>query len=32
MATIAQWDINNECNLNCKHCRVSEKTIMKNYH
>lgn len=25
MATIAQWDINNECNLNCKHCRVSEK-------
>lgn len=25
MASIAQWDINNECNLNCKHCRVSEK-------
>ena len=25
MATIAQWDINNECNLNCKHCRVLEK-------
>lgn len=25
MATIAQWDVNNECNLNCKHCRVSEK-------
>ena len=25
MATIAHWDINNECNLNCKHCRVSEK-------
>ena len=25
MATIAQWDINNQCNLNCKHCRVSEK-------
>lgn len=25
MPTIAQWDINNECNLNCKHCRVSEK-------
>lgn len=25
MTTIAQWDINNECNLNCKHCRVSEK-------
>lgn len=25
MAKIAQWDINNECNLNCKHCRVSEK-------
>lgn len=25
MATIAQWDINNECNLNCKHCRVAEK-------
>ena len=25
MATIVQWDVNNECNLNCKHCRVSEK-------
>lgn len=25
MATIAQWDINNECNLNCKHCRVAQK-------
>ncbi len=25
MAKIAQWDINNECNLNCMHCRVSEK-------
>lgn len=25
MASIAQWDINNECNLNCKHCRVAEK-------
>lgn len=25
MPTIAQWDINNECNLNCKHCRVAEK-------
>lgn len=25
MATIAQWDVNNECNMNCKHCRVSEK-------
>lgn len=25
MASIAQWDINNECNLNCVHCRVSEK-------
>lgn len=27
MATIAQWDINNSCNLNCKHCRVSKKQI-----
>ena len=26
MPTIAQWDVNNECNLNCKHCRVIEKT------
>lgn len=25
MPMIAQWDINNECNLNCKHCRVAEK-------
>lgn len=25
MPTIAQWDINNDCNLNCKHCRVLEK-------
>ena len=25
MASIAQWDVNNECNLNCKHCRVSER-------
>lgn len=25
MPTIAQWDVNNDCNLNCKHCRVSEK-------
>ena len=25
MPTIAQWDINNMCNLNCMHCRVSEK-------
>lgn len=29
MATIAQWDINNECNLNCKHCRVSQKNSKK---
>lgn len=29
MPTIAQWDINNECNLNCKHCRVSEKNTNK---
>lgn len=29
MATIAQWDINNVCNLNCKHCRVSEKNDKK---
>lgn len=27
MATIAQWDINNSCNLNCKHCRVSKKQV-----
>lgn len=25
MPSIAQWDVNNDCNLNCKHCRVSEK-------
>lgn len=25
MATLAQWDVNNQCNLNCKHCRVWEK-------
>lgn len=25
MPSIAQWDINDDCNLNCKHCRVSEK-------
>ena len=25
MATIAQRNLNNICNLNCKHCRVSEK-------
>lgn len=25
MPTVAQWDINDECNLNCKHCRVIEK-------
>lgn len=25
MPTIAQWDVNNDCNLNCKHCRVLEK-------
>lgn len=25
MPTIAQWDVNNECNLNCIHCRVAEK-------
>lgn len=25
MPSIAQWDINNDCNLNCKHCRISEK-------
>lgn len=25
MASIAQWDVNNECNLNCKHCRVAER-------
>lgn len=26
MPSIAQWDINNDCNLNCKHCRVGEKS------
>lgn len=25
MPSIAQWDVNDDCNLNCKHCRVSEK-------
>lgn len=25
MPSIAQWDVNDECNLNCKHCRVAEK-------
>lgn len=25
MPLIAQWDVNNDCNLNCKHCRVLEK-------
>jgi len=25
MPSIAQWDVNDECNLDCKHCRVSEK-------
>lgn len=25
MPSIAQWDVNNDCNLNCKHCRVLEK-------
>ena len=25
MATVAQWDVNNVCNLNCKHCREKEK-------
>ena len=29
MPTIAQWDVNNECNLNCKHCRVSKKNDPK---
>lgn len=26
MPSIAQWDINDDCNLNCKHCRVGEKS------
>lgn len=30
MPTIAQWDINNSCNLNCKHCRVSKKNLNDN--
>lgn len=25
MPSIAQWDVNDECNLNCKHCRVAQK-------
>lgn len=25
MPSIAQWDVNDDCNLNCKHCRVLEK-------
>lgn len=25
MPSIAQWDVNDDCNLNCKHCRISEK-------
>jgi len=25
MPSTAQWDVNDDCNLNCKHCRVSEK-------
>ena len=25
MPSIAQWDINDDCNLNCKHCRILEK-------
>lgn len=25
MPSIAQWDVNNDCNLNCKHCRVLDK-------
>lgn len=29
MPTIAQWDINDDCNLNCKHCRVLEKNTKK---
>ena len=29
MATIAQWDMNNECNLNCMHCRVHQKNDTK---
>lgn len=27
MPSIAQWDVNDDCNLNCKHCRVSEKNL-----
>ena len=26
MPSIAQWDVNDECNLNCKHCRVPQKS------
>lgn len=25
MPSIAQWDVNDDCNLNCKHCRVTER-------
>ena len=27
MPSIAQWDVNDDCNLNCKHCRVAEKNL-----
>ena len=26
---VAQWDINDDCNLNCKHCRVLHKNTQE---
>ena len=30
MPMVAQWDINDDCNLNCKHCRVLDKNTKEN--
>ena len=27
MPSIAQWDVNDDCNLNCKHCRIPIKNL-----
>ena len=29
MPMVAQWDINDDCNLNCKHCRVLNKNTQE---
>ena len=29
MPMVAQWDINDDCNLNCKHCRVLHKNTQE---